>query len=204
MPRPLAGYAAVLTDLDGTLVDSSAAVRRAWSAFAQRHGLDADAVVHDAEGRPAAETARRLAPGAPEEPARLAAAELADTDGIVALPGAEALLRAPLRLAIVTSCFAELALARLRAASLPVPATLVSADQVARGKPDPEAFRLAARRLGVDPGACVVLEDAPAGIEAGRAAGMTVIAVRTTHSDAELAGAGADAIVDDVGRLALV
>ncbi len=104
MTVPLAAYAAVLADLDGTLVDSSAAVRRAWTAFASRHGLDADEVVHTAHGRPAAETAQRLAPDAPDEPALLADAELHDTDGIVALPGAAELLGDPeLTLAIVTS-----------------------------------------------------------------------------------------------------
>ena len=199
----LRGYAAVLSDLDGTLVDSEAPVRRAWTAFAHRHGLDAEEVVRFARGRPAAETAQRLAPDAPEEAQRLADAELRDTDGVAALPGAAALLAAPLTLAIVTSCSRPLALARLHAARLPVPETLICFDDVTHGKPDPECFTLGARRLSVDPAACVVLEDAPAGITAGRAAGMSVIAMRTTHSDDELLAAGATVVIDGPGALAL-
>jgi sugar-phosphatase len=199
----LIGYAAVLSDLDGTLVDSEAPVRRAWSAFAHRHGLDPEKVVRFAQGRPAAETVQRLAPAAPEEVQRIAEAELRDTDGITALPGAAALLAAPLTLAIVTSCPRPLALARLRAAELPVPETLICFDDVTHGKPDPECFALGARRLSVDPTACVVLEDAPAGITAGRAAGMSVIAMRTTHSDEELLAAGATFVIDGPGALTL-
>jgi sugar-phosphatase len=197
----LSGYAAVLSDLDGTLVDSEAPVRRAWSAFAHRHGLDPEPVVRFAQGRPAAETVQRLAPGAPEEAQRIADAELHDTDGITALPGAAALLAAPLTLAIVTSCSRPLALVRLRAAGLPVPATMVCSDEITHGKPDPEGFVLAARRLGVAPADCVVLEDAPAGIEAGRAAGMTVIAFPTTHDADELRAAGADTVLGSLGEL---
>jgi sugar-phosphatase len=199
----LIGYAAVLSDLDGTLVDSEAPVRRAWSAFAHRHGLDPEKVVRFAQGRPAAETVQRLAPAAPEEVQRIAEAELRDTDGITALPGAAALLAAPLTLAIVTSCPRPLALARLRVAQLPVPETLICFDDVTRGKPDPECFALGARRLSVDPADCVVLEDAPAGITAGRAAGMSVIAMRTTHSDEELLAAGATFVIDGPGALTL-
>lgn len=199
----LRGYAAVLSDLDGTLVDSDAPVRRAWTAFADRHGLDAETVVRLAQGRPAAETARQLVPGAPEEVRRIADAELHDTDGVTALPGAAALLAAPLRLAIVTSCPRALALARLHAAGLPIPETLICFDDVTHGKPDPECFRLGAQRLSADPAACVVLEDAPAGITAGRAAGCTVVAMRTTHSEAELRAAGATIVIDGPGALTL-
>jgi sugar-phosphatase len=112
-------------------------------------------------------------------------AEIADVAGVVAFPGAAEVLALP-RAAIVTSCERPLALARLRAAGLPVPKVLVTADEVARGKPAPDAYLLAAERLGVDPEACVVLEDAPAGITAGRAAGMPVWAVATTHDAADL------------------
>jgi sugar-phosphatase len=200
----LSGYAAVLSDLDGTLVDSEAPVRRAWTAFARRQGLDAGEVVRFAQGRPAAETVRRLAPGAPQEAQRIADSELLDTDGVTALPGAAALLAAPLSLAIVTSCPRPLALARLRAAQLPVPETLICCDDVTHGKPDPECFTLGARRLSVDPADCVVLEDAPAGITAGRAAGMRVIAMRTTHSDDALLAAGATIVIDDPAALTWV
>ncbi len=192
---------AVLSDLDGTLVDSSGPVRRAWTAFAARHGLDPDTVLTLAQGRPASETVAQLAPHADHavESARQEQLEIDDADGVVALPGAAALLSGSLTVAIVTSCSTALAHARLSAAGLPIPPVLVSYDDVAAGKPDPECFLLGARRLGVEPQDCVVLEDAPAGITAGRRAGASVIALRTTHADAQLAEA--DLIVDDLGEL---
>jgi sugar-phosphatase len=200
-PPPLTDYAAVLVDLDGTLVDSEAPVRRAWAAFAARHDLDLEQVLHFAQGRPSRETAARLAPDADlaTEAALLERSETSDTEGLTALPGARALLSGPLTLAIVTSCTRRLALVRLRGCDLPVPAVMVCSDDVSAGKPDPEPYRIGAQRLGVDPGACVALEDAPAGIASATAAGAAVIAVRTTHADAELVGA--DAIVDTVAAL---
>ena len=197
----LAAYAAVLSDLDGTLVDSEAPMRRAWTAFARRHGLDPDQVIATAQGRPSRETAAELAPAAPDEPERLDQAETSDTEGMTAIPGAHALLAAPLTFAIVTSCSRALAAVRLAAVDLPLPATLVCADEITRGKPDPEPYLLGAERLGVPPADCVVLEDAPAGIAAGKAAGMTVIALRTTHPAAELTAA--DALIADLTELAL-
>jgi sugar-phosphatase len=200
-PRPLADYGAVLVDLDGTLVNSDGAVRRAWAGFAHRHGLDVEMVLHAAQGRPSRETARKLAPGAPDEPGLLEDAEATDTDGVVAFPGAAELLAARLTLALVTSCTRRLATVRLTAAGLPMPAVAITADDVTRGKPDPEPYLTAARALNVDPADCVVLEDAPAGIVAGRAAGMTVIALRTTHGDDDLDGA--DAVVADLAALSI-
>jgi sugar-phosphatase len=192
---------ALLVDLDGTLVDSSGPVRRAWDAFAARRGLDADWVHRFAQGRPTRDTIRLLVPAADldAEVSALDDAELADTDGLTALPGAAELLAASRPLAIVTSCSTPLAERRLRATGLPVPRVLVSSDGLERGKPDPACFLIAARRLGVDPARCVVLEDAPAGVEAGRAAGATVIALRTTHDDADLREA--NAIVDTLAAL---
>jgi sugar-phosphatase len=197
----IAGYGAVLADLDGTLVDSDAPMRRAWTAFAHRQGLDPEHVIAVARGRPSRETAVELAPGAPDEPGRLERAETSDTEGVSAIPGALDLLTAPLTLAIVTSCSRALAAARLQAATLPLPSTLVCADEIARGKPDPEPYLLGAERLGVAPADCVVLEDAPAGIASGKTAGMTVIALRTTHAEDELAAA--DELIDDLTALAL-
>jgi sugar-phosphatase len=198
----LARSDAVLSDLDGTLIDSREPIRRAWTAFAVRHRLDPETVLAFVQGRPAAESVAVLAPDADHEreTQRQERAEVEDTDGIVALPGARELLAGPLRVAIVTSCSSVLAHARLTAAGLPVPAVLVTYDDVAEGKPDPECFLLGARRLGVDARRCLVLEDAPAGITAGRRAGARVIAVRTTYGDAELGEA--DLIVDDVRALA--
>ncbi len=194
--------AALLVDLDGTLVDSTAPVRRAWGAFAERHGLGPDAVHAFAHGRPTRESVRLLVPGADHdlETALVDRAELEDTAGIAALPGAAELLGDERRpLAIVTSCSRALATLRLGAAGLTIPRVLVTADDVADGKPDPECFLLAARLLEVEPARCVVLEDSPAGVQAGRAAGASVIAVRTTHPDGELEGA--DAVVENLAAL---
>jgi sugar-phosphatase len=192
---------ALLVDLDGTLVDSSAPVRRAWDAFAARQGLDGETVHRFAQGRPSRETVRMLAPDADQESetARVEYAEVHDTTGVAALPAAAELLADERPLAIVTSCSDALAHARLRAAGLPVPNVLVTADDVELGKPDPSCFLIAARLLAVPPQACVVLEDAPAGIAAARASGATVIALRTTHADSELGGA--HVIVDDLASL---
>ncbi|HEY3726154.1 MAG TPA: HAD-IA family hydrolase [Solirubrobacteraceae bacterium] len=195
---------AILVDLDGTLVDSNGPVRRVWDEFAERQGLDTDAVMRFAHGRPSRESIRLLTPDASDsdhdaEAAALEAAEIDDTDGVFALPGAAELLAGDRRLAIVTSCSTALARARLRAAGLPIPEVLVSSDGLERGKPDPACFQIAARRLGVDPQRCVVLEDAPAGVLAGVRAGATVIALRTTHDDDQLGDA--DAIVDDLASL---
>jgi sugar-phosphatase len=192
---------ALLVDLDGTLVDSAAPVERVWTAFAERHGLDPAAVQRYAQGRPSRETVRALAPDSDldAEAAAVEAAEIADTGGVRPLPGAAALLEGGRRLAIVTSCSTALAIARLRAARLPVPSVLISSDGLERGKPDPACFLIAAQRLGVDPDRCVVIEDAPAGIRAGRDAGAKVIALRTTHSDDELGDA--DALADDIAAL---
>jgi sugar-phosphatase len=197
----VAGADALLVDLDGTLVDSAAPVRRAWSAFATRQGLDPDQVLRFAHGRPSRETVRLLLPRGDHdaEAAAIEHTEVTDTEGVSALPGAAELLASDRPLAIVTSCSRALAEARLRAAGLPIPCVLVSSDGLERGKPDPECFLIAARRLGADPARCVVLEDAPAGIAAGRAAGATVVALRTTHSDDELREA--NVIADDLSEL---
>jgi mannitol-1-/sugar-/sorbitol-6-phosphatase len=193
-------FAAVIADLDGTLIDSMAPTARAWARWGERHGLDGAALQGANHGRPARAVLAELLP--PEdldaEAAWLLDAEVSDTDGVVALPGAGGVLDLPV-VGIATSCFAPLALARIRAAGLRVPDVLVTGDQTARGKPAPDPFLLAAERLGAAPAECLVLEDAPAGVAAGRAAGMTVWAVTTTHAVAELGGA--DRVGADVGAL---
>ena len=199
--RLLADSSAVLSDLDGTLIDSSETVHRIWGRFARRHGLDTARVIDYIYGRPTREAIPVLVPDA-DHAAEIAAideSEVRDVDGVMALPGALELLSGERPVAIVTSCTEALARARLRAAGLPLPAVLVSADAVVRGKPDPECFVLAAARLGVDVHHCVVLEDAPAGIAAGRAAGARVIALRTTRPDESLRDA--DVIVDTVAAV---
>ena len=197
----LGGAQALLVDLDGTLVDSSAPVSRAWTAFAKRHGLDPDDVLVFAQGRPSSETVRLLAPDADHaaEAALVEQAETTDTDGIIALPGAGDLLSCGYRLAIVTSCSSQLADVRLLAAGLPRPEVVISSSMVTQGKPDPEGFLLGARRLNMTAARSAVLEDSPIGIDAGRAAGARVIALRTTHDDDALAHA--DAIIDSLAAL---
>lgn len=180
----------VLSDLDGVLVDSHASIMRAWAAWGSRHGIAIEAVE---QGRPSGAVVAALAPhlDPAEESRRLDELQARDTGDVVALPGAADLLRAfgPDGVAIVTSCTAPLAEARLRAAGLEPPPVLVTADRLRRGKPDPEGYLLAARELGAEPAGCVVLEDAPAGVAAGRAAGMRVVGILTTHAPADLAAA---------------
>ena len=180
----------VLSDLDGVLVDSHASIMRAWRAWGRRHGIAIDAVE---QGRPSGAVVAALAPhlDPAEESRALDELQARDAGDVVALPGAAELLRAfgPDGVAVVTSCTAPLAAARLRAAGLKPPPVVVTADRLRRGKPDPEGYLLAARELGAEPSECVVLEDAPAGVAAGRAAGMRVVALLTTHAPDELGAA---------------
>jgi sugar-phosphatase len=197
----------VLFDLDGVLVDSTPAVARVWAGWAREHGFDPDEVTRNAHGKPSIATIRELLPDADHEAENreVERREIEDVDGVVPLPGAMELLRAlPLdKWAIVTSCTRALAGVRIRAAGLPKPKHLVTANDVLRGKPDPEPYLKGAQVLGVAAKDCLVFEDAPAGIRAGKAAGARVLALRTTASDAELHEAGADWIVDDCAELFL-
>src|SRR5713226_3173851 len=195
----------VLFDLDGVLVDSTPAVARVWAGWAREHGFEPDEVVQKAHGRPSITTIRELLPHGDHaaEDREVERREIADVEGVIALPGAMELLQAlPLdRWAVVTSCTRPLAGVRIRAAGLPKPKHLVTATDVRRGKPDPEPYLKGAQTLRVPATECLVIEDAPAGIRAGKAAGARVLALRTTASDAELQEAGADWIVDDCGAL---
>jgi len=186
---------AVIFDLDGVLVDSRAVVERHWRQWATQHNLDIAEIMRVAHGRRTVETIRLVAPylDAEVEAARLDASEALDTDGLVKIDGAAKLVRSLPRgsWAVATSGTRDIAMPRLRYTRLPMPTVLVTADDVKQGKPDPEAYLLAAERLGVAPEWCVVVEDAPAGIEAAHAAGMRVIAVATTHVQEELEGADA-------------
>jgi HAD superfamily hydrolase (TIGR01509 family) len=181
---------AVLSDLDGVLVDSGAAIERTWRRFAARHGLDAEHVLAESHGRRTVDLIRLVAPrlDAEAEAVRIEREEIEDVRGLRALPGARELVESvPTdRFAIVTSGTRPLALARLQAAGLPVPDVLVTAEEVENGKPHPAGYLRAAALLGVDPACSLVLEDAPAGVEAGLAAGMTVIAVLTTNGEEAL------------------
>jgi mannitol-1-/sugar-/sorbitol-6-phosphatase len=189
---------AVLFDMDGTLVDSRELVERMWLEWAAEHGLSADAVLAVAHGRRTLETMAIVAPhlATPEEAARLDALEASEESNQAAIAGAKALLETlPAdRWAVVTSAGHELALARLASVGLPRPLVLVGADDVAEGKPAPDGYLKAAAALGVVPERCVVLEDTPAGALAGRAAGATVIGLRTTFASVE----PCDFLVDDL------
>jgi sugar-phosphatase len=193
--------AALLFDLDGVLVDSTPAVIRVWSRWAIARGFDPTEVVRRAHGRPSIATIRDYLPhaNAEAENREVERGEIEDLDGVVPLPGARELLSVlpPDRWTIVTSCTRRLAQTRLRAAGLPVPDRVVTSDDIKNGKPDPEPYLKGASLLGISPEDCVVVEDAPAGIRAGKAAGTRVIACRTTASEAELKDAGPDWIVEN-------
>jgi mannitol-1-/sugar-/sorbitol-6-phosphatase len=179
----------ILSDLDGVLVDSHESIMRAWRWWGALHGVEAQTIESVQHGRPSGEIIAVLAPDldAAAESVAIDLRQAGDTDGVVALPGARDLLAGNEPIAIVTSCMVPLATARLRAAGLPIPDVLVTPERLARGKPDPEGYLLAARELDADPADCVVLEDAPAGVDAGRAAGMHVVGITTTHPLVELA-----------------
>jgi mannitol-1-/sugar-/sorbitol-6-phosphatase len=195
----------LLFDLDGVLVDSTPAVARAWYAWAARHGFVAEDVVRKAHGRPSMTTIKELLPHGDHEAENrvMEQCEISDVKDVVALPGATELVESlpPGRWTIVTSCTRPLAKVRISAGGLPVPQQLVTSSDVKKGKPDPEPYLAGAARLQLAPEDCVVVEDAPAGIRAGKAAGMRVLALRTTAPDAELTQAGADWIITDLASL---
>ena len=197
-------FDAVLFDMDGTLVDSTAAVERSWAIWGAEYGLTRS-VLEAGHGQPASQLVRAVlgADRVDEGLLRIAELELHDVADITVLPGAAELLAAvPAdRAAIVTSATRELALARIAAAGLHAPAAVVTFDDVTRGKPDPEPFLTGAARLGVDPRRCLVVEDAPAGIQAAQAAGCATLAVTTTSRRADL---HADLVVDSLTEVSIV
>lgn len=181
---------AVLFDLDGVLVDSTAVVVQTWRRWAEKRGLDAERIVEFAHGRRAAETVRALAPelDADSEVAALERAEAENLDGVLEVQGARELLSSLPSDAwtVVTSGTRSLARGRMAHLGLPIPPHFVSADDVANGKPHPEAYLMGARTLSVSPGSCLVIEDAPSGVRAARAAGMRVVALATTYPAEDL------------------
>lgn len=193
---------ALLVDLDGVLADSTAVVESAWGQWADEAGVGHDQLV-DLHGIPAAQSMARLRPDLdPQTQAlRLEELELAQNDRVEIVAGARRFVASldAGTWAIVTSGTRELASRRLDKIGITPPAVFVTADDVDRGKPDPAPYRLAAQRLGMDPSRCVVVEDAPAGIEAGAGAGAAVVGVATTHEPATLAAASR--VVADTGDL---
>jgi mannitol-1-/sugar-/sorbitol-6-phosphatase len=167
---------AILFDMDGTLVDSTLCVERIMGRWAEKHGLDREFVLQAPHGRRTIDSIREAAPhlNVEEEARTIDAEELVEGEGIMEVRGAQHLLRKlkPHQWAIVTSASRALATFRLGCAGLPLPQLLVSGDEVANGKPDPEGYLKAAHGLRVSPTRCLVVEDTPAGILAGRRAGM--------------------------------
>ncbi|MFS0702614.1 HAD-IA family hydrolase [Cellulomonas sp. 179-A 4D5 NHS] len=202
-----ATFEAVLFDMDGTLISSLASVVRSWTRLAHEFRIDdvraREFRFHGVPARDIVDTL--LADREPEERARalrrIVELEVTDTGDIEVLPGAAEALAALAgtgRSAIVTSCDLTLARARLAATGLAVPDVVVTADDVARGKPDPEPYVLGARRLGVDPARCLVVEDAAAGLDSGRDAGAATLALATqSHGDTLTA----DVVVADLGSV---
>jgi mannitol-1-/sugar-/sorbitol-6-phosphatase len=194
---------AILFDLDGVLVDSTRSVARQWRLWAQENGVDPEKVLQIAHGRRTVEVVRLLAPHLPaeEEVRRLEHREASDTEGVTVMPGAGDLVRSVPdgRWGVVTSGTRYLATSRLQLGNLPIPQVLVSADEVVKGKPDPEPFLKGAEMLGVNAEECLVIEDAPAGIRAAHAAGMKAIALPSTYPVSELGEA--DAVVQGLHKI---
>lgn len=184
---------AILFDMDGTLVDSTQCIETIWGRWADRRGIDLNRILSVSHGRRTVDTLREVTPhlDIEREAMQLDAEEVEAREGIKATDGAALLLELLPhdRWAIVTSASRALAEVRLRCAGLPIPTVLIGADDVTEGKPNPAGYLTAAKRIGVAPDQCLVIEDTPAGILAGRAAGMQVLALSTTYPTEDLLGA---------------
>ncbi|RIK17349.1 MAG: phosphatase [Acidobacteria bacterium] len=197
-------FQAVLFDNDGTLTDSTAAVERAWRAWAAHHEVPLERLVryHGVPSRSIVEAVVDPHVDVDLATADIDRRELEDVEDVEPLPGAvEAMEAVGDRAAIVTSAGRELAVLRLSAAGLRAPEAFVTADDITRGKPDPQPFLVAADKLGADPGRCLVVEDAPAGVAAGRAAGAATLAVTTTSPAEDL---DADLVVPDLSGVVFI
>jgi sugar-phosphatase len=194
---PIFSCAAILFDLDGVLVDSTRAVDREWREWARRKGVDGNAVMAIAHGVRTIEVIRRVAPhlDADAEAWEIENEEANDQQGVCVMPGAAALVHSipEGRWGVVTSGTRLLASARLRFCGLPVPKVLVTADDVSHGKPHPEPYLKGAELLGFKTADCLVVEDAPAGIQSARAGGFKVVGITSTYPASKLSEA--DAVV---------
>ena len=195
--------AAILFDLDGVLVDSTGSVTRQWRRWAEDNNIDPQRVLDIAHGVRTIEIVRRLAPhiDAEAEALMLEKREAADQEGVSVMPGAADLLSSipEGRWCVVTSGTRYLATARLKLGNLPIPNVLVSADDVSKGKPDPEPYLTGARLLGVNPKDCLVIEDAPAGIRAAHAGGMKAIGITSTYPASGLQES--DAVIQTLSQI---
>jgi mannitol-1-/sugar-/sorbitol-6-phosphatase len=202
---PIFSPCAILFDLDGVLVDSTRAVEREWRAWAKKKGVDGDAIMAIAHGVRTVEVIRVVAPhlDVEAEAWEIENDEAKDLQGIARMPGSLELVQSipEGRWGIVTSGSRLLATTRLPFCGLPVPQVLVTSDDVVHGKPDPEPYLKGAARLGFSPAECLVIEDAPAGIAAARAAGMTVIGLASTYGAEKLVDA--DAIIKSFRELSV-
>jgi sugar-phosphatase len=191
--------------MDGVLIDSASAVERAWTKFADEHGLDFEVVLAQTHGRRTAETVRAVAPhlNAESVAAIMEGDEVRRAAEVIALPGVADLLGSlpDGSWGIVTSATRPLASARLEANGLTVPAVLVTAEDVRHGKPNPEGYATGAKLLGIPASQCVVFEDAPPGIEAARRAGARVIGVATTFPREQLTAA--EAVVESLASVSI-
>ena len=193
----------MLFDMDGILISSLASVERSWIKWGEMRGVDGAEAIKAAHGRRAIETLRLLRPDLDDvaELKLIEDIECADVEDIEVLKGVKHLLEAlPIpNWAIVTSATERLARLRLQVAGLKVPAYFITADMVANGKPHPEPYLRGAGLLGFAPQDCLVVEDAPAGVAAGKAAGCKVLATLFSHTREELAAA--DYIVESLEHL---
>jgi len=200
---PTFSCSAILFDLDGVLVDSTRQVDREWREWAARKGVDGDAIMAIAHGVRTIDVIRRVAPhlDAAVEAAAIENHEAHDQTGVVVMPGAIDLVRSipEGRWGVVTSGSRLLAQNRLRYCGLPVPEVLVTSDDVTNGKPHPEPYLKGAKLLGFAPAECLVLEDAPAGIQSAHAGGMQVIGVASTYAPDKLEEA--DAVAQQLRRI---
>lgn len=199
---------ALLFDMDGVLINSTPAVARVWARWAIERGFNPEEVVARAHGRPSLTTVKEYLPDADHdaENREVERREIADLEGVVPLPGALELLSSlpDDRWTIVTSCTRALAEVRIQAAGLPLPKKIITSNDITNGKPHPDPYLKGASKLGFSPSDCVVLEDVPAGVRSGKAAGAKVIAFTTTVESAVLRQSGADWVLQSCADIELL